>query len=63
MTPQSHSLPPAARRVVLLVADGLRADVFFDNSNNTTRAPYLSLSVSYTDSQSLVGASQKLSPQ
>ncbi|XP_045112209.1 GPI ethanolamine phosphate transferase 1-like isoform X1 [Portunus trituberculatus] len=41
MTPQSHSLPPAARRVVLLVADGLRADVFFDNSNNTTRAPYL----------------------
>lgn len=41
MTPQSHSLPPAARRLVLVVADGLRADVLFDYTNHTTRAPFL----------------------
>uniref|UniRef100_A0A8C2YEE7 GPI ethanolamine phosphate transferase 1 n=1 Tax=Coturnix japonica TaxID=93934 RepID=A0A8C2YEE7_COTJA len=42
MTPQQTPLPPPARRLVLFVADGLRADSLFElNSNNTPQAPYL----------------------
>ncbi|KAM8882501.1 GPI ethanolamine phosphate transferase 1 [Synchiropus picturatus] len=39
MTPQSTLLPPPASRLVLIVADGLRADTLF--SNGSSRAPYL----------------------
>ncbi|XP_040522024.1 GPI ethanolamine phosphate transferase 1 isoform X1 [Gallus gallus] len=42
MTPQQTPLPPPAKRLVLFVADGLRADSLFElNSNNTPQAPYL----------------------
>ncbi|XP_076186517.1 GPI ethanolamine phosphate transferase 1 isoform X2 [Aptenodytes patagonicus] len=42
MTPQQTPLPPPAKRLVLFVADGLRADSLYElNSNNTPRAPYL----------------------
>ncbi|XP_076060251.1 phosphatidylinositol glycan anchor biosynthesis class N [Oratosquilla oratoria] len=41
MTPQSISLQPAAERLVLFVADGLRAETFYSYPNSTTRAPYL----------------------
>ncbi|XP_005149997.2 GPI ethanolamine phosphate transferase 1 isoform X1 [Melopsittacus undulatus] len=42
MTPQQTPLPPPAKRLVLFVADGLRADSLFElNSNSTSQAPYL----------------------
>uniref|UniRef100_A0A8B9HZ89 GPI ethanolamine phosphate transferase 1 n=1 Tax=Astyanax mexicanus TaxID=7994 RepID=A0A8B9HZ89_ASTMX len=42
MTPQHVSLPPPAKRLVLFVADGLRADSLFKpDINGTTRAPYI----------------------
>ncbi|KAE8597684.1 hypothetical protein XENTR_v10016563 [Xenopus tropicalis] len=42
MTPHHTSLPPPAKRLVLFVADGLRADTFFElDENETSRAPYL----------------------
>ncbi|XP_059326556.1 GPI ethanolamine phosphate transferase 1 isoform X3 [Ammospiza nelsoni] len=42
MTPQQTPLPPPAKRLVLFVADGLRADSLYElDSNGTARAPYL----------------------
>ncbi|XP_041423590.1 GPI ethanolamine phosphate transferase 1 isoform X2 [Xenopus laevis] len=42
MTPHSTSLRSPAKRLVLFVADGLRADTFFELvENGTSRAPYL----------------------
>lgn len=42
MEPQFHSLSPPAKRVVLLVADGLRADTMFSlDERSETPAPYL----------------------
>ncbi|XP_061850855.1 GPI ethanolamine phosphate transferase 1 isoform X3 [Colius striatus] len=42
MTPQQTPLPPPAKRLVLFVADGLRADSLYElNSNGTSQAPYL----------------------
>ena len=43
MTPYKSSLDPPAKRLVLFVGDGLRADKFFelDERSGKTRAPYL----------------------
>ncbi|XP_074940313.1 GPI ethanolamine phosphate transferase 1 isoform X3 [Phalacrocorax aristotelis] len=42
MSPQQTPLPPPAKRLVLFVADGLRADSLYElDSNNTPQAPYL----------------------
>ncbi|KAM8966459.1 GPI ethanolamine phosphate transferase 1 [Pelodytes ibericus] len=42
MTPHHTLLSPPAKRLVLFVADGLRADTFFELAENgTSRAPYL----------------------
>ncbi|XP_053570598.1 GPI ethanolamine phosphate transferase 1 [Bombina bombina] len=42
MTPQHTLLSPPAKRLVLFVADGLRADTFFDlDESGKSRAPYL----------------------
>ena len=41
MTPYKSKLNPPAKRLVLFVADGLRADKFFEVDGGNTRAPYL----------------------
>ncbi|KAM4689575.1 GPI ethanolamine phosphate transferase 1 [Discoglossus pictus] len=42
MTPHRTLLPPPAKRLVLFVADGLRADTFFElDESGNSRAPYL----------------------
>ncbi|XP_072545788.1 GPI ethanolamine phosphate transferase 1 [Salminus brasiliensis] len=41
MTPQHVPLPAPAKRLVLFVADGLRADSLFKPDVNGTRAPYI----------------------
>jgi len=44
MTPQSNVIPPPAKRLVLFVADGLRADKLFElDSVGTSKAPFLRL--------------------
>lgn len=41
MEPQSSPLPPVAKRLVLVVGDGLRADSFYNLTDGKSRAPYL----------------------
>ncbi|XP_043364363.1 GPI ethanolamine phosphate transferase 1 isoform X2 [Dermochelys coriacea] len=51
MTPQHTPLPPPAKRLVLFVADGLRADTLYEiNDNDTPRAPYLRNIIEYKGS-------------
>lgn len=41
MTPHRSSYKAPAKRLVLFVADGLRADKLFELNNGSTRAPFL----------------------
>ena len=42
MTPYKSTLKPPAKRLVLFVADGLRADKFYElDQHGKTRSPYL----------------------
>jgi hypothetical protein len=42
MTPHQNNLSPPAKRLVLFVADGLRADKLFElDEHGNTRAPFL----------------------
>lgn len=42
MTPQHTPLSPPAKRLVLFVADGLRADTLYElDDDGSSRAPYL----------------------
>ncbi|KAM7175341.1 GPI ethanolamine phosphate transferase 1 isoform 2-T4 [Macrochelys suwanniensis] len=51
MTPQRTPLPPPAKRLVLFVADGLRADTLYElDDNGTSRAPYLRSIIEYKGS-------------
>ncbi|CAM5091657.1 unnamed protein product [Eretmochelys imbricata] len=51
MTPQRTPLPPPAKRLVLFVADGLRADTLYEiDDNGTPRAPYLRNIIEYKGS-------------
>ncbi|XP_030408109.1 GPI ethanolamine phosphate transferase 1 isoform X1 [Gopherus evgoodei] len=51
MTPQRTPLPPPAKRLVLFVADGLRADTLYElDDNGTAQAPYLRNIIEYKGS-------------
>lgn len=51
MTPQRTPLPPPAKRLVLFVADGLRADALYElDDNDTPQAPYLRNIIEYKGS-------------
>lgn len=51
MTPQRTPLPPPAKRLVLFVADGLRADALYElDDNGTPQAPYLRNIIEYKGS-------------
>jgi len=53
MIPQTNSVDPPAKRLVLFVGDGLRADKLFElDENGTTRAPFLRYQTSLLASQS-----------
>ncbi|XP_048219309.1 GPI ethanolamine phosphate transferase 1 isoform X1 [Perognathus longimembris pacificus] len=51
MTPQITPLPPPAKRLVLIVADGLRADTLYElDENGNTRAPFIRNIIMYEGS-------------
>uniref|UniRef100_A0A674IN24 GPI ethanolamine phosphate transferase 1 n=1 Tax=Terrapene triunguis TaxID=2587831 RepID=A0A674IN24_9SAUR len=51
MTPQRTPLPPPAKRLVLFIADGLRADTLYElDDNGTPQAPYLRNIIEYKGS-------------
>uniref|UniRef100_A0A5F9CW05 GPI ethanolamine phosphate transferase 1 n=1 Tax=Oryctolagus cuniculus TaxID=9986 RepID=A0A5F9CW05_RABIT len=51
MTPQFTPLPPPAKRLVLFVADGLRADALYElDENGNSRAPFLRNIIMYEGS-------------